>query len=336
MNTELFFADWPSVYKELTGKTVDWDFVAQSVIQQSDHYLKNPLHRTEWDEDYVLEAQFFYFTVLNYWRVQRALAQAQFFSFAAPFNHILDVGCGLGAGFLNFANSNKSIFAYDQSPSALKWARKLSQILGLKVEFLDSPQQFTHKDTLLVASYTLTERADPLKFVKWAKSFPGILIVEPSLQEDGRNLQKIRQALINQKFYAWAPCTHQLHCPLLEHSKTDWCHDKIRFSPPPWFLNLANRLPMQLSELGFSYLACSVFEPQKKNWARVVGDPLEEKGKFRLLTCFDSSRIFISALRRKKTEISLMRGDLFELPEEISKHGNEIRTTGPIKLVYRN
>jgi ribosomal protein RSM22 (predicted rRNA methylase) len=163
-----------------------------------------------------------------------------------------------------------------------------------------------------------------------------MLIVEPSLQEDSRNLQKVRQALIHQGFYAWAPCTHQQACHLLEQSKSDWCHDKIKISSPPWFENLTERLPMHLNELGFSYLACSLDKPEQKKWGRVVGDPLEEKGKFRLLTCFDSSRIFISALRRKKTEISLMRGDLVELPNEISKHGNEIRTTEPIKLVYRN
>jgi hypothetical protein len=124
---------------------------------------------------------------------------------------------------------------------------------------------------------------------------------------------------------------------MLEHSKTDWCHDKFKFQMPVWFNPIQELLPMRLQDLSLSYLMSAKLKRElPKNFARIVGDLQNEKGKTRLMSCFDSSRIFISALSREKTELNLLRGDLVEIPSDVKKLSSEIRTQVPIKLVYRN
>ena len=58
--------------------------------------------------------------------------------------------------------------------------------------------------------------------------FEALMILEPATSQDGRKLLELRSQLIQKGYSIWAPCLHQLACPLLTKSKTDWCHDRTR------------------------------------------------------------------------------------------------------------
>jgi hypothetical protein len=331
------FTHWPEYFHKLTGRSPTSLEIAEAVKKQSDYYIQNPTKETQWEDPQVVIAQFFYYTPLNYLRVQRAKAQGDFFNFFESTKTVFDYGCGLGAGFLNFSGSDLKIIGHDQSKELYKMIEKLCKILNTDIHLSTELPKEPLADSLFLASFSVTETENPNKMLKILKKFDQQMMVEPATQTDSRNLQKFRQVLINHDWHIWAPCTHQDRCPLLENSKTDWCHDKIHFDLPDWFKSVQEILPMKLRDLSLSYLLASKQKMDlPKNYARIIGDVQNEKGKTRLMSCSDSTRMFISALSREKTELNLLRGDLVEIPSDVKKLNNEIRTQIPIKLVYRN
>jgi hypothetical protein len=155
------------------------------------------------------------------------------------------------------------------------------------------------------------------------------LIIEPSTHQDARNLQELRQTLIDEGFYAWAPCTHQGKCPLLLHSQKDWCHHRIHVDMPEWFQAVERHLPFKNKTLTLSYLMMSKRVPElslpQRQKVRVIGDVLEEKGKSKALICRGEEREFFSILHRDSKEFPHERGDIAVLCGEVEKKGNEVR-----------
>ncbi|MCB0408374.1 MAG: hypothetical protein KDD34_09230, partial [Bdellovibrionales bacterium] len=145
-----------------------------------------------------------------------------------------------------------------------------------------------------------------------------------------RALMSFRKLLIENGFFVLAPCTHQGLCPLLTHSKKDWCYDRVFLEAPDWFKKLESHLPMKNRTLTFSYLIASKkFKPHlPKNSARVIGDTLKEKGKTRQMVCRGQEREFLSWLDRLGPAPEIPHGALIQIPEDYLKKGDsEIRAT---------
>ncbi len=179
----------------------------------------------------------------------------------------------------------------------------------------------------LVLSYSLNE-LDSVPSAIW--DFDQILILEPSNQQTSRSLIELRAKAIEKGFSPKAPCLHAEQCPMLAHSKKDWCFDRAHIQLPDLTKPLYKNLPFKTNYLTFSYLYLTK-EDLKKNIRkfRAVGDWQKEKGKEKIQICRSSSKEFISNLKKNKKAFKKLtdfgRGDLKDFSFDYEIKGNELR-----------
>ncbi len=286
--------------------------LAEMILRQSNYYIENPQKQTPWSETWSQVAQAIYYFPLNYLRVQAVIERGHGVNFFANLTNFIDYGAGLGSASRQLKNFLKSGVCIEQSKEArdlakLEWVQNVSEI---------APQ------SLGVFSYVLTELEE---LPTWASNCEALMIVEPGTHQDGRKLMEIRKKLIDSGFFIWAPCTHQMACPLLTQSNKDWCHDRLHWNMPKWFEKIEQKLPIKNKTLAFSYLLAKKSQPPKnENHMRVVGDVLDERGKSKVMICRGEKREFLSWLHRKPFEKAIYRGELLETPQFEVK-GNELR-----------
>jgi hypothetical protein len=317
--------------------------LAKAVLQLSDHYLAKPEAATPWNEPWARAASLAYYFPLNYARNRAVALEATRLGFFQGLEKLLDLGCGMGSGVLAFldAATFAKAEAHDVSQEAVDLCNQLHQSrspLTTQVEAIDLRRPasgFNGSTTMLLASYVFTELPEAPSW--WAHA-EAIAVVEPSTHQDARRLQEYRQSLIDAGFQIWAPCTHMQNCPLLLHSKKDWCHDRILWNPPAWFTAIEKDLPMKNRSLTFSYLLArkSVAPPADlSKYARLIGDTLEEKGKNRQAFCRSSDREFLAWFPqrlKKGSSIELERGNLVELSGDLEQRATELRLPSPEKI----
>lgn len=288
--------------------------LADSIMKMSDFYKYSPTERTPWSETWCQEAQLCYFLPLNYIRNRSAVLEGNRFGFFEGVRSATDFGAGLGAAQIAFRHSfsEVEIESIEISPQANELRQHFSQTT--------TKSSAKQKGDLLICSYSMTE--DGLIDLR----YDNLMIVEPSLMVDARALQELRQNLIDQGYSIWAPCTHQQKCPLLLHSEKDWCHDRIHFRRPGWFLELEQFLPIKNENVTFSYLLASKRKaPELSGKARMTGDYLSEKGKARQLMCRGEAREFLSMLSRDGELPEYSRGYLLDVPAGGVVAGSEYR-----------
>lgn len=295
--------------------------IADCVLRMSDFYIDNPSGKTPWHEPWCQIAQIAYYLPLNFLRNQAVYSAAKEVKFDLHTKHLIDYGCGLGAGSSAWTNSAYTIYC-ESSNKAKDLLEKYFNPRQARCEFMEEKDLAKLNSFSTIFSYSLTELST---LPKWALASENIVIVEPSTQDDGRKLLKLREQLQTAGFYMWAPCTHQGKCPLYTQSKTDWCHDRISFDIPEWFQQIEKNLPIKNSTLTFSYLIASRKQPPVLNKWRVVGDVLPEKGKTRQLVCRGEEREFLAWMHKKGDFITFERGELIEPPLSFEKKSNEIR-----------
>lgn len=294
--------------------------LAQAVLKISDHYQQTK-QITPWNDLDCLTANLAYYLPLNYVRNCKVFDEAQRVNFPSDAVWLLDYGVGLGPSYQAWIDSGSlsslRYSAIDQSAKALDF---------FKTHFLQknlptwSPNDA--KQTCAVFSYSLNEIP---QLPRWFFDLKEIIIIEPSTGQKGRQLMELRKQLIEKGYFIWAPCTHQHDCPLLTQSKKDWCHDRVHWQAPDWFLQTEKLLPIKNNTLTFSYLLASRTPPPLlENKGRIVGDPLKEKGKTRWLYCQDSERNFLSWLDKQGPTPAWQRGELHRF-ENLEKKGNELR-----------
>ena len=299
--------------------------IAKSVADLSTFYIENPNTNTPYEKPWAQIASIAYYLPLNTLRAIAVLQHAVHLGFMHGVKTVCDVGSGLGA--ISFAAQNlgirlerlecveKSLWATDTHRRMLGWAgggssgfadHRWSVMTGTAAERLGTSVD------LITMSYSLTEF---LTLPTWLQKIENLLIIEPGTKEDSRALMEHRNTLIKMGFYIWAPCTHQLTCPLLIHSARDWCHDRIEWQQPRWYQNIEAQLPMQNRTLPFSYLLASKRRPPTslQGLGRTVGDRQDEKGRSKQLICRDQRREFIVWQHRHGSAPNLGRGSLLTL-----------------------
>lgn len=303
--------------------------LAEQVLQLSNFFISQPQAQTPWSENFCKNAYRYYYLPLNFLRVELVIRRGQQVGFFNDIESTIDWGSGPGtASFALAQNCNlKNQFLIEKSSEALKTFQDLRS-------HLKNPQMTTElnlnkfstnpQKTLLTFSYSLTE----MKSLPdgW-NQFEALMIIEPSTQQDGRRLLELRNQLIAEGYTIWAPCLHQLACPLLTHSKNDWCHDRVAVKAPDWFLSLEKNLPFKNKTITTSYLLARRTKPtfEFKNQIRLTGDSLEEKGKTRQLICRGTEREFLTWMHKTIAPQTLARGDIFKLHDDIELKSNEIR-----------
>lgn len=118
--------------------------------------------------------------------------------------------------------------------------------------------------------------------------------------------------------------------PLLVESKKDWCHDRVFFEVPPWWLEMEKHLPMRNRTITFSYLLMKKEKPvlEKKNLGRLVGDSLVEKRKTRQMVCRGFKREFLSWLHKETERLDLPRGEIVSVEEYAATRGGRKSVSG--------
>ena len=178
------------------------------------------------------------------------------------------------------------------------------------------------------------QETSPLNFNRLL-DYETLIILEPGQKKESKKLIELRNKLILEEgYYAYAPCPHQSLCPMT-HEKKHWCHDHIE---KPSFLNRF-KLPFSQNKLNLSYLLLSKKGPeqktlkQRRNYGRIVGDQRLEKGKTRLSVCFNGELSSLSWLKKTKLSIDINRGDLIRWMDDFEKKGQEIRIFAPLQKV---
>lgn len=306
--------------------------LAAAIKTLSDYFIQNPQGSTPWRESWAQIAYLVYFLPLNHMRVQAVVKEARFQNFFAGLDRVVDFGAGLGTASLALSGDFDKFLLLEKAKdicSGFKFLPPEKTSWSDKVPHIEEA-----RSTLAVFSYSLTELHElPI----WAKNMEALMILEPSTQQDGRKLLELRQKLIQEGYSIWAPCTHQGRCPLLTQSKTDWCHDRVHFDMPKWFENIEHHLPMKNRTLTTSYLlARKTPAPARPgNWARTVGDHLEEKGKDRQLLCRSEEREFLAWMHKQGLRQEVPRGVLIEIPEDSKKVSNELRLQSPVSVIEK-
>jgi len=313
--------------------------LAKAVLQLSDYFIQHPQENTPWNDKWAQIAYLCYYLPLNGARFSAVITEAQKQGFFAGLENVVDFGAGLATASMTLAQTENFHFDLIESSGIPQQLiekffphfkpRQWSQ--SLLAKSISAPEK-----TMAVFSYSLTELS---QLPDWALNCEALMIVEPSTQQDGRRLMALRQKLIEKGYSLWAPCTHQQACPLLTQSKTDWCHDRIHFAAPEWFMKLEEHLPMKNRTLTFSYLlarkkAAPLQQTQEKTTvARIVSDQLKEKGKDRQMVCRGPDREFLSWLHKHGLEQEIPRGSLVELPQDLVKVSNELRLSAELKII---
>lgn len=161
---------------------------------------------------------------------------------------------------------------------------------------------------LVLLSYSIGELKEaswePLLTTLWKATNKAIVIVEPGTPSGYAKLMKIREILKNLGAYIWAPCPHDLSCPLL---KGDWCHFSVRVPRSSIHRQLKSG-DLGYEDEKFSYL---VFGKEKASpfQARVIRRPLPHSGHIELITC-QSEGVKKEVYSKKNKEIYKQRKKL--------------------------
>lgn len=303
--------------------------LADAIRALSNLFLKGISNNDYWQDRNHRAAYLAYFAVLNFLKARAVFREGFARDFFKDSRVILDWGCGAGsATWAYFAEAQKAgvkCIGVDSSQNATNEYKHWLDLFEIKalVQKLGLEDFKTVKADTVIFSYVLNEVEDWPEFPDWVER---VVIIEPSTHQAGRRMLEWRNQLLKNGWFAWAPCTHQLNCPLITHSGKDWCHDRIKWTKPEWFFDLEEHLPMRNDTLTMSYLLLSREKPAQdlKGWARVVGDEQEEKGKSRQLICRGELREFLSWLHRDQISLKLSRGDIIQIGN-FEQRVNELR-----------
>lgn len=313
--------------RDLGTSLTDHRYIARCILKLSTHYQENT-STTPWENREFRIAYLTYFFPLNYIRNLRIYKMAMQLKFPNDFDTFIDFGCGLGSSLLA---------AHDSQFLPTKTSLTLIDNTAWPIDFLEEhfspPYKISRQlprsveKSFAVFSYSLNEIISP---PDWIFDVQHILIVEPSTVTHSRKLMTFRQQLIENGFSLWAPCTHQMDCPLLLHSQKDWCHDRAHWQQPDWFTKIENHLPIKNNTITTSYLLASKIKNSRHFFGRIIGDEQKEKGKTRWMFCRNQEREFLSWLARHGDAPDWKRGELLDETLSMDKKGNELRLSKPL------
>jgi hypothetical protein len=305
--------------------------LARQVRELSDFYLQNPGAPTPWEKSFALPAYLAYFLPLNFVRLRAAWREVNRFLPESAVDEVWDFGAGLGTTqwVLESEVVPKRLVALERSTAAVNAYRELLPFMRARWTTVFTAPAAPAPKALAVFSYSFLEMQAQLPDLS---RFEHLLIVEPSTRECGRALMEWRARLIARGFSALAPCTHDEDCPLLTQSTRDWCHMRVPFNAPDWWLALEEHLPMKNRTLTYSYLLASR-SIRDENWrgsTRVIGDTLPENGKTRQMICRGPRREFLSWLHKRGPVPRIPHGALIRTLDDAEIKGAEVRPAGDL------
>ncbi len=304
--------------------------IAKAVLKLSDFYKDQPAAPTPWHQSWARTAYLAYFFPLNYVRAAAVIVEGKKTNFFDDITRWTDFGSGCGTVACAAEDAEILTNAEATMIERAQAAIDLHKALQRKIErtkFRRTPAStgsLDPKGHLASFSYSLTELSSIPEFAKKSTAF---MIIEPATRDDGRRLLGWRQKFIDDGYAVHAPCTHHLPCPLLTQSERDWCHDRITFNAPDWYLDIEKHLPIKNRTLTFSYLLTKIgARPTRPEFiGRLTGDLMKEKGASRQMFCRGENREFISWQHKLGKVPHFPRGLLVTYPDQIATKSKELR-----------
>jgi ribosomal protein RSM22 (predicted rRNA methylase) len=312
--------------------------LSEAILDLSRQYLDRTIDPQLWTNRRHRAAYWAYFLPLNFLRLTAVLEEGLRLNFFKNIKEVVDFGSGPGTGLLAWdllqvpvpLDSYKSIDSAREPLEIMKaMIDKFPVTMQTEIHQSRTLPRAPHSQSLALLSYSLNEGHS---IPENLDSYSHVLILEPSSRAQGRQLMVWRNELLDKGYHIWAPCTHQMACPLLEMSKSDWCHDRILLRRPDWLIHLEDLLPLDNRSLTFSYLMASRIAPPEWSVARIIGDTLEEKGKTKQALCRSPKREFLSWLKKEGRAPLIPRGSRVELPTDLTIKANELRSKSEIKI----
>lgn len=325
----MFINDWAQLSENLLQK-IGYSYekpkpLVEAILQLSEYYQNSDSKTTPWDEKWAQAAYISYFWPLNHCRLQNLFEQISTLDFWGDCSSLIDFGAGPAvAAFALPPDVLESYIAIESSPAAKEFYQKLGKRPHFPIVWKqDFSADLIDERSVGLFSYSLNELTT---LPSWAEKLSSLILIEPSTNQAGRSLLELRQDLINKGYHAWGPCLHQEKCPLLEHSKKDWCHHRASWVMPKWFQKIDDLLPIKNQTLTYSYLLMNRHPapPYPERTFRLTGDLLEEKGKYKIMACRSSNREFLSWLKKEKHQPHLKRGQLVSV-DDCENKSNELR-----------
>ncbi|MCB9792322.1 MAG: methyltransferase domain-containing protein [Alphaproteobacteria bacterium] len=147
-----------------------------------------------------------------------------------------------------------------------------------------------------------------------------LVILEPALREVSRDLQRLRDALVQARVSVRAPCTHRGPCPMLARER-DWCSGELKVPLPPPLAELARGAGLRWERLTAAWLVLGEEPAAPLGDYRVVGGPIESKGRCDWQVCGEAGLVKLGRLNRFRGE-----GD----PLEGARRGSLLAFDGPV------
>lgn len=207
---------------------------------------------------------------------------------------ILDCGAGPGTvlwALANLGHPIKCATLWEQNRCFIDLGLQLQEAMPSTPELtvdwqtkdLKTMQHFPQHD-LVTASYVLNE-LDSLGQQKliaqvWNSATNSVVLIEPGTPKGFANILQARKQLIELGATMFAPCPHNLTCPMQDN---DWCHFSVRLPRSPWH-RLTKQASLGYEDEKYSYIiACK--ETTHEGKSRVVKRPLKGAGHVTLDLC---------------------------------------------------
>ncbi len=311
------------IHQSFFGK-ISSKAITQTILKVSDLYVKDD-KGSHWKSKEFQTAYLSHFLPMNILRLIQVLERIKKYDFLNKL-HWYELGSGVGALDMALQQSEFEPTQITLSDSSSEAKQLYHKLFGQNHEyaiqnFKNAPQVLSAR-TLFVFCFSLTECAT---IPDWIYKKDHVLIVEPALKSKSKRLIKMRQKFIDSGFEVLAPCTHNQKCPM-EGGREDWCHDTTSGTPWAELCDYYSYLPFKTHRLGFSYLLVSRGHKNLfTNQIRVIGDPLKEKGKSKIMICQDSEREFAARLKKDGPLGEFSRGELIAELQTTEKKSNEWR-----------
>jgi ribosomal protein RSM22 (predicted rRNA methylase) len=176
-----------------------------------------------------------------------------------------------------------------------------------------------------------------------------LIALEPATRAITRQLMRLRDrfAADPEAPHVFAPCLRDAPCPLLDRER-DWCHDQLPFALPDALADLAGESGLRRERLTYAYL--TLRNDARRLWdladrdpraLRVVGGPVESKGKAEWTGCSEPALISLRRLDRERAPANAAldgaaRGTLLRLDRELpDRAALRARPDVPIERLFR-
>lgn len=339
----------------------DYEYFSKGVKRLTQSYTldRSNLAQNYFNDPVLRSGYILYFLPVNLMKVVRVLEKLILSNWIKKEMNILDIGCGPGTSALammyyiseqikenKIDEINLNFHLVDQNDGILKDAKVLienytknlrldSSKFKVKVFTYSSRDKRYYKflkkkvDLLILANMMneLKSRAQQKSFMMDMSSHflnekkGDILILEPALKRQSRDLQFIRdEVLSSEKFQVLLPCVHQSDCPLNLANKRDWCHFYFAWKCPDFIRKVDKVIGNKKDWLAASYiyLSNSNFKVKSRShiW-RVISNKIHQKGKTEILLCGEKGRYRMTRLSRNESKDNrgfdqVRRGDLVE------------------------